>query len=109
MTINSRSKGKRGELEAIRILFTPLGLSARRGLQSRTGKDAADIECEELGEYRFEVKRREQSSDLFNWLSQAKGDSPNSTPVVLHRRNRQPWVAILYAEDFMRLVTECQE
>jgi Holliday junction resolvase len=105
MGINSRDKGKRGEREAIKVLFEPLGFSARRGIQSRGGgKEAADIECEELQSIHFEVKRGERLAN-YDWLSQAEQDAnAGQLPVVLHRKNRQKWVAILDAKDFMKLL-----
>lgn len=54
--INSRAKGKRGELEAVKFLRS-LGFTARRGQQFSGGPDSADVEVEELSNVYIEVKR----------------------------------------------------
>jgi hypothetical protein len=45
--MNSRNKGKRGELEAAHML-THEGFPARRGQQFSGGTDSPDVVCESL-------------------------------------------------------------
>jgi len=104
MRINSRQKGKRGELEASKMLAAE-GFPARRGQQFSGGKDSPDIVCEALPEIHFEVKRVE-SGNPYNWVAQAKRDAGYKLPVVLHRRNDSEWLAILPAETFFRIIRE---
>jgi hypothetical protein len=104
MTINSKQKGKRGELEAASKL-REYGYPARRTAQycGNTG-DASDIVG--LPGLHLEVKRTEKFN-LYDALSQAKRDAKSGLiPVVLHRRNDCEWVAVLELGDFMAIYTE---
>jgi hypothetical protein len=102
--MNSRNKGKRGELEAAHFL-TDQGFPARRGQQFSGGKDSPDVVCESLPGLHFEIKRTEKGNP-YDWVSQAQRDCGYKMPVVLHRRNDHKWLAILPAEDFLRIIRE---
>lgn len=101
MGMKSRRKGKTGEREAAREFSRVLGVQARRGQQYAGGEDSPDVvtDCEEL---HVEVKRTE-SLRLYQALEQAINDAGDKLPIVLHRSNRKPWVAILRLEDLPRL------
>lgn len=93
--IDSRSKGKAGELE-FRDVLRSFGWDARRG-QQRSGVDQADVIGGPEGVH-FEVKRVEMLR-LWPAVAQATRDAPpGSVPVVVHRRSRSGWVAILPVE-----------
>lgn len=101
--INSRKKGSRGELELAHYL-TARGFPARRGQQFSGLGESPDIVCETLDQFLIECKRIEKGS-LYPWLDQAIRDAKGKkTPVVIHRRSNQPWVAILLIDDFLNLV-----
>ena len=102
--MNSRNKGKRGELEAAKFL-TAEGFPARRGQQFSGGTDSPDIVCPSLPAIHFEIKRCEKGNP-YDWVAQAKRDGGYKTPVVLHRRNDCEWLAILPAEEFLRIIRE---
>ncbi|MFH0880318.1 MAG: hypothetical protein V2A34_11445 [Lentisphaerota bacterium] len=102
--MNSRAKGKRGELEAAHFL-TDLGFPARRGQQFSGSPDSPDLVCESLPGIHFEVKFT-QKTDLYGWLAQAKADAGDKLPVVLHRKNDADWLVILDAEKFLSLIRE---
>lgn len=98
---NSRRKGKDGELEVARILKAR-GLEASRGCQYHGGPDSPDVVG--LPGFHIEVKRVE-AFNLYNALDQADRDKgADEVPVVVHRRSRKPWVAILPLDDFLDLV-----
>ena len=99
--MNSRNKGKRGELEFAQFLRDHGYENARRGQQFRGGQDSPDVVG--VDGVHFEVKRTERT-DLYAWMEQAKRDAGVDLPVVIHRKNRGEWLAIMTAEDFMRLV-----
>lgn len=48
------------------------------------------------------VKRTERLS-LYNAMSQAADDMGDNMPVLLYRRNRQPWVAVVYLDDLVKV------
>ena len=99
--INSRRKGKAGELEASHYLTSLFNLPVRRGVQYAGGHDSADVTG--IDGLHFEIKRCERLS-LYSAIDQAKEDAaPDEVPLVLHRRNRMPWLAILEADDLIKL------
>jgi Holliday junction resolvase len=106
--MNSRRKGVRGELEA-RDLLREHGFEARRGQQFQGTPGSPDVVCEELGDWRLEVKRTERLQ-LYEALEQAKRERrEGQAPVVLHKKNGKPWVVVMYAEDWMVLVKRLKE
>lgn len=98
--MNSRAKGKRGELELAHIL-SKYGYIARRGQQySGANGDADVIGIEGL---HIECKRVEQLN-IEKALTQAEQDArEGETPVVMHRRNHEGWKVTLRLGEFMRL------
>ena len=101
--INSRSKGKRGELEWAKYL-TAKGHPSRRGQQFSGSPDSPDVLTPSLP-YHWEVKRVE-SGNPYKWLDQASADAgPDTVPVVAHRRNGRDWLVVLSADDFLKLTT----
>jgi Holliday junction resolvase len=102
--VNSRNKGKRGELEFAHYL-TDAGFPARRGQQFSGGKESPDVVCESLPVH-WEVKRTE-AGNPYNWLDQAIDDAgADKIPVVAHRRSAKAWMAILPMKDFLTLLRE---
>ena len=103
MPINSRAKGKAGELEAAAFL-RERGFEASRGQQFKGGADSPDVVG--MPGFHLEVKRVE-SGNPYVWLDQAIRDAGDSkTPVVLHRKNRRDWMVIMRASDFLNIVTD---
>ena len=105
--INSRNKGKQGELEFAHYL-SGRGLSARRGQQFSGGTESPDVVCEGLPGVHWEVKRVE-AGNLYSWLGQAQRDAgAGKTPVVAHRKNGKDWVAIVPMEIMVELLIQKQ-
>ena len=100
----SRDKGERGEREAAAEIRRLFRVAARRGCQYRGGPDAPDIRTA-IENVHFEVKRRE-AFRLYPSLAQAVGDAGEDVPVVLHRPNHKPWVAVVRLDDLPRLSVE---
>jgi len=98
--INSRTKGAVGEREIAEFL-RERGYEARRGQQFSGGSDSPDV-VHNIEGVHLEVKRTE-AGNLYKWLAQAKRDAKGKVPVVVHRRNKQEWVAILPLDDFLKL------
>lgn len=92
-TINSRTKGKMGELELAQLLRTQGHLEARRG-QQYCGLDGnADV----IGVkgIHIECKRQEKIFDEM-WMKQAEDDArKGEIPVVIYRRNREQWKVLI--------------
>lgn len=98
---NSRAKGCRGEREIAAILRAE-GYAARRGQQFSGGGDSPDV-VHDIPGVHLEVKRVEAFA-LYAAMAQAKRDCGGKVPVVLHKKNREEWVAVLPLRDFLNLV-----
>lgn len=100
----SRDKGKRGERE-VAALFRAHGFGAYRGQQYRGGGDSPDV-IHSIPNVHVEVKFVEALS-LYKALEKERAEADkHKVPVVFHRRKSKPWVVILYADDFLRMVKE---
>jgi hypothetical protein len=101
--MNSREKGKRGE-RLWRDELRAAGYVARRGQQFSGSEDSPDVVCEELGWIHFEVKAVERLN-IEEAMDQARRDcGMRKVPVVVHRRNRRPWLVTMEAGTFLKLV-----
>tara|TARA_Y100000034_G_C6815249_1_gene366714 strand:+ start:585 stop:920 length:336 start_codon:yes stop_codon:yes gene_type:complete len=98
MSKMQRDKGKAGEREVVNLLKNN-GFEARRGQQFKGTKDSPDV-IHNIPGVHLEVKRREALS-LYPALEKARDEAHPDMPVVFHRRNGKPWVAIMYADDFL--------
>ena len=99
--VNSRAKGKRGELQLAHKL-TELGYPARRGVQFKGGTDSPDVVCEALKDWHIECKLTKtcqmfSPAQMIAWADQALGDAGGKRPVIIHRWNgaRFWWVYVL--------------
>jgi Holliday junction resolvase len=102
MGIFSRNKGKGGERELARELSRVFGISARRGVQFQGSPDSPDV-VTEISDLHIECKRTERFR-LYESLEQAVDDcGATKIPVVFHRQNKKPWVAIVRLDDLPRL------
>lgn len=97
----SLTKGKRGEREAAAEIRRLFGTDASRGRQFQGGPDSPDI-VTGIDDVHFEVKRAE-SLQIYSAMDQATEDAQDRVPVVLHRRNNRPWLAIVPLDDLPRL------
>lgn len=89
--INSRSKGKRGELELSHWL-TERGVTAFRGQQFAGGPDSPDVVTSHpvFENIRIECKRVDRV-ELDKWVTRAEKDAGPHWGVVFWRRNRERW------------------
>lgn len=101
--VDSKSKGKRGELEAAHAITETFGCIGRRGVQFKGTPDSPDVVTDIEGVH-FEVKRTERLR-LYDALDQAVAEAGCSIPVVLHRQNRRPWVLCVRLADVPKLVS----
>lgn len=98
--MNSREKGKRGELEVAKVL-REYGYNTRRGVQYCGANGDADVVG--LPGVHLEIKRTERLN-LDKAMEQSCRDAKEGEmPVVFHRKNRQPWRVTMNAMDFMKL------
>ena len=99
--MNSRVKGKNGELELAHILQS-YGYDARRSQQYAGINNDADVIG--LPGYHLEVKRVEKLN-IDTAMEQSIRDArENEIPIVCHRKNRKQWLVTLRLKDFMEVV-----
>ena len=98
--MNSRDKGKRGELEAARILREH-GYEARRSQQYAGINNDADVVG--LPDIHIEVKRVEKLN-IDEALQQSVRDAKDDeVPVLMHRKNRTEWKITMLFDDWIEM------
>ena len=98
--MNSRTKGKRGELEAAHLL-KKYGYDARRGQQFSGANGDADVVG--LPGIHIEVKRVEKLN-IENAVEQSVSDArEGEKPAVLHRKNRRNWLVTMPFDEWIEL------
>ena len=104
--MNSRQKGKRGELELAHILKS-YGYEARRGQQYCGANGDADVVG--LPSVHIEVKRTERFK-LYDAMEQAERDArEDEIPAVFTRKNNKNWLVCMKLEDFMEMYKEAEK
>lgn len=100
INMNSRNKGKRGELEAAHLL-QEYGYDARRSQQYAGINSDADVVG--LPGIHIEVKRVEKLN-IDEALAQSIRDKKDEEiPIVMHRKNRSEWKVTMRFKDWMKL------
>ena len=99
--MNSRTKGKRGELELSKKL-KEFGYECRRGQQFCGLNGDADVVG--LPGIHIECKRVEKLN-ITDAIDQARRDAkPSEIPAVFHRKNYCDWLVTMRLEDWMAFV-----
>jgi hypothetical protein len=107
VAVNSRAKGKNGELDLCHTLRALFGWACRRTQQysgwSRGGS-SPDIEIDQMPDLFVECKRV-QALNVPRALSLAVAQCGRRCPVVIHRPNRSPngWMVTIRLTDLPRL------
>lgn len=102
--VNSRRKGKVGELHWRDVLREHGYTNARRGQQFSGTETTEDVVGGPVG-FHCEVKDR-KAHNVWKHMEQAEHDSGGrAVPYVAMRSPRKPWLVVLRAEDFLRLTS----
>lgn len=101
VAVNSRTKGKTGELELSHRLRT-YGFDCRRGQQYHGGGDSPDVVG--LPGVHIECKRVEHLN-IEKAMAQSRRDAEGTKeiPVVMHRKNFEGWKVTMDLDEFMNL------
>lgn len=98
--MNSRAKGKRAELELAKLLRGYGFKDARRG-QQFSGIEGEDVVG--LPMLHIECKNVQQLN-LREAMAQSERDAKeDQIPVVMHKKDRKPWLVTINLEDFIRM------
>lgn len=104
--MNSRTKGKRGELE-IAHLLKDYGYEARRSQQYAGINSDADVVG--LPGVHIEVKRVEKLNIDTAMAQSIRDARENEIPVVMHRKNRAEWLVTMQFAEWMKLYQSWEE
>lgn len=103
MSINSRDKGRRGENELSKVLneygFTTERMSqycGKTGVPDVSGLPHIHIECKRVERLIIEKAMEQSRSDA----------RENEIPVVMHRKNRQPWLVTMDLDTWLEMYKE---
>jgi hypothetical protein len=108
MAINSRRKGKVGELEAASELNRLLPKSLARRAQQHSGTESAsDLIAPGLPGLWLEVKRV-QKLNLTEVMDKSREQCGALVPVVLHRKNDAEWLVTFPLEQIQQFVQQIQ-
>ena len=102
--MDSRAKGKRGELEAAEALGR-IGFDCRRSAQYCGRAGDADLICD--ADIHVEVKLTERLNP-YRFIEQAINDSRGNSriPTVVMRSSYRPWLVMVRLDDLPRLAEE---
>ena len=98
--MNSRNKGKRGELELANLLKS-YGYEARRGVQYSGINGDADVVG--LPGIHIECKRVEKLNIETAMEQSARDARFGEIPTVMHRKDRKQWLVTMPLVDWMEL------
>jgi hypothetical protein len=99
--LNSKMKGKNGELEFVHELIA-LGIEARRSQQFSGANGDADIITPGVPVF-WEVKRC-QNLNLHEAMIKAKEQCENFVPCIGHRKNRTDWLLTIRLSDVFEFI-----
>ena len=97
--MNSKQKGKRGELELSKIL-REYGYDCRRGVQYSGANGDADVVG--LPGVHIECKRTERLN-IYDAMEQALNDRVEENAAVFHRKNRSKWLVTMTLDEWIEL------
>lgn len=99
----SRTKGKTGELEIVHLVQDAGWKQARRTHDGREQALRGDI-ANGPADVHLEVKRTEHCT-VWPWWEQAERDrAATDMPVVVFRRSRSPWLALVEFDELLALL-----
>lgn len=106
MAINSKRKGKTGELELSRKLCEH-GYDVRRSVQYNGKEEEGQADLLGLPGVHIECKRVEKLN-IYDAVNQAKRDSEGTDqlPSVFHRRNNCEWLVTMPLDAWIELYRE---
>lgn len=102
MPINSKQKGKNGELEICRVLKKH-GFDVRRSVQYNGKAEDGLGDIVGIDGIHAEIKRVE-SLNITKAMEQATEDARDGEmPTVFHRKNGKPWLVTMHLDDWVKL------
>lgn len=107
-SVNSKQKGKKGELELAKRL-NELGFATRRTAQYNGKENGSLADLVGIDGVHIECKRVEKLN-VIEAYEQAKRDcKQDEVPTVFHRKNGKPWLVTISLEDWAELYKEAMD
>ena len=106
MAINSKQKGKRGELMLVKAL-RELGFNTRRSVQYNGKTEEGQPDLLGLDNIHIECKFVEKLN-IYNAIDQAKRDSKTTgyIPTVFHKKSNCEWLVTMTLDDWAKIYRE---
>ena len=105
MAINSKAKGKRGELSLVSKL-KEYGFDTRRSVQYNGKADDGQADLVGLDGIHIECKNVERLN-IYDAITQAKHDArADELPTVFHKRNHCEWLVTMPLTEWIKLYRE---
>lgn len=98
--VNSRQKGKRGELELCQSLRELFGWDVQRAVQYNGNAGDSDLIIKQVPEIFVECKRV-QSLNLSKAMEIAVSQAKAKLPMIFHRKDREEWMVTLPLKDLL--------
>lgn len=110
MSINSKQKGKRGELEVVQI-FRDAGFPAERTAQYCGNNPEGIADVRGVPGVHIEVKRVEHINidDALDQSKRDAGKTDGGIPIVVHRRSGKCWKVTMDAKDWIVLFKKARK
>lgn len=103
--MNSKQKGKRGELEFCKVMKSH-GYECKRTVQYNGKAEDGQADVKGLDGIHAEIKRVEKLN-IYNAMAQAIHDAKDGElPTVFHRKNNCEWLVTMKLEDWVKLYRE---
>ena len=103
--MNSKQKGKRGELELVRKL-REYGYETRRTVQYNGKAEEGEADLKGLDGIHIECKRVEKLN-IYDAIGQASRDATEGEiPAVFHRKNNCEWLVTMTLDDWIKIYRE---
>jgi len=97
MPVNSKRKGKIGELEVVKILEGK-GFTARRSQQFKGSPTSPDL----ISNFPFEIEVKfKEQLNIHKAVDKIKKESGKEFSCVIHRKKRTSWLFTTTLEDFL--------
>lgn len=116
MAINSRAKGKRSELALAKLLRETYGFeNARRSAQYCGANGDADIvgafegfhlEAKNVQRLNLEAAYEQSKSDA---AAESERKGHYIVPIVVHKKDRKPWMVTMSLDDFIKMYRSAME
>ena len=107
-SVNSKQKGKKGELELAKRL-NELGFTTRRTAQYNGKENGSLADLVGIDGVHIECKRVENLNVIEAYEQAQRDCKQDEVPTLFHRKNGKPWLVTISLEDWAELYKEARD